>query len=187
MFCSRCGKRMEEGSVFCSGCGSHLGAANMETESTMQIIEDGKQGAQDQSEHMYTPGNIPPEDHGGIKLDNTAIWIMALLPVIGIIATLVLIPVSIPLAILVCLLIVAGDAALYVMDKRQFDDGALSGWGWTAIVVPVVYLYMRAAKFDKKYAPAVTHSVILVINSMVIIMYSMFMVSRYLFEHVQMW
>lgn len=170
MFCTHCGKEIPEGSVYCVYCGASEGAEQAQAHTA--------QGTQ----ANYTPGNMPNAPQTGIHLDNTAPWLLSVIPVLWVLAMMILLPINVPLALLVWALTIGCNAALYVMDRRQFTMGELDGWGWTAIVFPVVYLYMRAYKLDKKYGPAILRTVLIVVCCLSLSVWSALVIARHLFD-----
>ena len=163
MYCTQCGKNIADGSRFCIFCGAEFAQPGQTAAQEHSAFEQPSAGqAGEQPRATYSPGAMPDEPSPVAGHSNWAAWVLAVLPVVFTVAMMILIPVSMPLALLVWALTICANAALYVSDMKQFPERAMSGWGWLAIVLPVVYLYIRAAKLDKQYGPAILRTALIV-------------------------
>ena len=178
MFCVHCGKEIAEGSAYCLFCGKdQVLAAQAPADGpadgpAQDIAPDAGASApkQPDAQGYYAPGGMAAEDNErkvGAH-SNAAAWLLSVMPVVRTLALMILIPVNVPLALLVWLLTIGANAALYMMDRRALPGASFRGWGWLAIVLPVVYLYIRAARIDKSFGPAILNTVLLVLCVMTI-------------------
>ena len=97
MFCSKCGKQLNDDDAFCSGCGQPTGINTGQAPSQSQSISTSSYMNQTSSDNSYTDqtSSIPPynQQEPVTKEDNTlaiiAIVISFFLPAVGIILALV--------------------------------------------------------------------------------------------------
>ena len=147
-FCSSCGAKLEEGSSFCTVCGAAL------------------------------KKEAPPVE----KLNNKWLWIEAFVPLFAIIVQAffevvfeesmgvtentyaIAGTVSAVITVLMSIIFIGCD------NKEIAGKGYdLGGWLWWAIALPVGWLFFRANKTDKKYAPGVIWCVLFVIYILTVI------------------
>ncbi len=163
MFCKKCGRWNKDEAMFCVECGEAI----VPGQPVSTPPADGPAGPQTPpagAQPKYTPGSMRNRGACTRPCNNTYVWLMAVLPFAATLCTIILVRHSALLSMLVVAMLILLNVVLCIVDNHQFDRKDIASWGWLGAVLPIVYLYVRAAKFDNRYAPAVVNTVLLIVD-----------------------
>jgi len=141
-FCRNCGKEVNEDAKFCGSCGTARDTAVSAPVITSNVNLDDVE--------------LDEPDVDG--LSDVWVWLLAFVPLFGTIAEIIVLSVIndnvewIGTAIFICFNILFMTLDLKELNLRRFPT---DGWGWLGYLFVPVYLFMRAAKTNRKYGYAI--------------------------------
>jgi len=151
-FCNKCGSEVGEGLNFCSKCGNAL--------TNSSPLQGQSAGADD----MAVQQLVAPVKQW---ITSNVVWLLACVQLFGAVGW-VLDNVRLGFVIVMGLTV-----TFVVYDLKQLKAKNVvrnsTAWLVLGVLLTPVYLFVRAAKTDKKYGPAITNIIILVLYLVVVV------------------
>ena len=177
-FCSSCGARLNGVSRFCPTCGSPVGMSPQVSVATPNGGFHSANGTQPMRGWRTQSGaSVAMQSQMSEPISERYAWVLALLPQASLLLTLFEIP-----ALGVSCAIGAACISGVIVDINELKkaglkvSGSLYAWG---ILLPPVYLFIRANKYSKNNVPAIVWCVGFGVNVIVQVVYALARIARW--------
>ena len=150
MFCGKCGSRIAEGNVFCTTCGTPVTQVTPapSTQPVAVSVPYATPAATQIKSLEMQPASTT------VKVSDTWPWLLATIPMLVSIGLSVTFPSN---TTITAIIVVILNIIFTSLDENYLKKKGIQAqsWMWMGIILVPVYLFVRAGKTNKHFAPGI--------------------------------